>query len=326
MKNITLHKLFAMVLTLVSSIMLSQTPVVSTAQAQTDFDAVEIQTLKVRDNIYMLVGAGGNITVQTGEDGILIIDTQYAELSDKNLAAIRALTDKPLRYIINTHHHGDHVGGNAELKAAGFTPSGGNVGASLSNAGEGATIFAHENVLLNMAGDENMSTEMWPTMTYFAEKKDLYFNGEGVRIIHQPNAHTNGDSIIFFRKSDVITTGDAYITSFYPFIDMSSGGSLQGFIDAANSIIDLIIPEYGQDGGTLVIPGHGRLSDIGDVINWREMLTIIRDRILDMKQRGMSLEEVLAARPTRDYDPRWAGQGIFSTENFVTAAYMTLED
>ena len=209
MKNITLHKLFALVLTSVSSIMLSQTPVVSKAQAQTDFDAVEIQTLKVRDNIYMLVGAGGNITVQTGEDGILIIDTQYAELSDKNLAAIRTLSDKPLRYIINTHHHGDHVGGNAELKAAGFTPSGGNVGASLSNAGEGATIFAHENVLLNMAGDDNMSTEMWPTMTYFAEKKDLYFNDEGVRIIHQPNAHTNGDSIIFFRKSDVITTGDA---------------------------------------------------------------------------------------------------------------------
>ena len=291
-----------------------------------NFDGVEIQTLKVRDNIYMLVGQGGNITVQTGNDGILIIDTQYAELSGRILTAIRELSDGPIRHIINTHHHGDHVGGNANLKAAGFTPVGGNVGGDLGDAGEGARILAHENVLLNMAQDSDVDPEVWPTLTYFTEKKDFWFNDEGVRVLHQPNAHTNGDSIVFFRKSDVITTGDAYITSFYPFIDMSVGGTINGFIDAANAIIDLIIPVYGQDGGTLVIPGHGRLSDIGDVINWREMLTIVRDRIRDMKGRGMTLEEVLAARPTRDYDPRWAGERIFSTENFVTSVYMTLED
>lgn len=294
--------------------------------AQQDLSEVEIQTLKVRDNIYMLVGAGGNITVQTGSDGILIIDTQYADLSGKIMTAIRELSDGPLRHIINTHHHGDHVGGNANLRAAGFTPVGGNVGGDLGDAGEGARILAHENVLLNMAQDESVDPEMWPTLTYFTEKKDFWFNNEGVRVIHQPNAHTNGDSIVFFRKSDVITAGDAYLTNVYPFIDMSSGGSINGFINAANSIIDLIIPEYGQDGGTLVIPGHGRLSDIGDVINWREMLTIVRDRIQDMKNKGMTLEEVLEARPTRDYDPRWAGQGIFSTESFVTTVYMTLED
>ena len=316
MKNNMIKQFIVLVILLASPLVM----------AQQNFDDVEIQVLKVRDNIYMLVGSGGNITVQTGAEGVLVIDTQYAELSDKILAKIGELSDKPLRYIINTHHHGDHVGGNENIKNAGFTLSGGNVGAALSTAGQGATILAHENVLLNLASDENVSTELWPTLTYFSDKKDIFFNGEGVRIIHQPNAHTNGDSIIFFRKSDVITTGDAYITSFYPFIDMSSGGTLQGFIDASNAIIDLIIPEYGQDGGTLVIPGHGRLSDIGDVINWREMLTIVRDRIRDMKDRGMSLEEVLAAKPTRDYDPRWAGQGIFSTENFVTAAYMTLSD
>ncbi len=290
-----------------------------------DFDAVEIHVLPVRDNIFMLVGAGGNITVQTGNEGVLIIDTQYEQLSDKVLAAIRTLSDKPLRYIINTHHHGDHVGGNVPLRAAGFTPVGGNVGGDIGDAGEGARILAHENVLLHLSADDNVSPDAWPTMTYFTEKRDIYFNGEGVRVLHQPNAHTDGDSIIFFRKSDVITTGDAYITSFYPYIDMPSGGTINGFIDAANVIIDLIIPEYGQDGGTLVIPGHGRLSDVGDVINWREMLTIVRDRVLDMKQRGLSLEEVLAEKPTRDYDPRWAGQGIFSTENFVTAVYMTLD-
>lgn len=316
MKNNMIKQFIVLVILLASPLVM----------AQQNFDDVEIQALKVRDNIYMLVGSGGNITVQTGAEGVLVIDTQYAELSDKILAKIGELSDKPLRYIINTHHHGDHVGGNENIKNAGFTLSGGNVGAALSTAGQGATILAHENVLLNLASDENVSTELWPTLTYFSDKKDIFFNGEGVRIIHQPNAHTNGDSIIFFRKSDVITTGDAYITSFYPFIDMSSGGTLEGFIDASNAIIDLIIPEYGQDGGTLVIPGHGRLSDIGDVINWREMLTIVRDRIRDMKDRGMSLEEVLAAKPTRDYDPRWAGQGIFSTENFVTAAYMTLAD
>ncbi len=290
-----------------------------------DFDAVEIHVLPVRDNIFMLVGAGGNITVQTGNEGVLIIDTQYEQLSDKVLAAIRTLSDKPLRYIINTHHHGDHVGGNVPLRAAGFTPVGGNVGGDIGDAGEGARILAHENVLLHLSADDNVSPDAWPTMTYFTEKRDIYFNGEGVRVLHQPNAHTDGDSIIFFRKSDVITTGDAYITSFYPYIDMPSGGTINGFIDAANAIIDLIIPEYGQDGGTLVIPGHGRLSDVGDVINWREMLTIVRDRVLDMKQRGLSLEEVLAEKPTRDYDPRWAGQDIFSTENFVTAVYMTLD-
>jgi glyoxylase-like metal-dependent hydrolase (beta-lactamase superfamily II) len=296
------------------------------ALSQQNLDAVEIQALKVRDNIWMLVGAGGNITVQAGDEGVLIIDTQFAPLSDKIMAKIRELSDQPLRYIINTHHHSDHVGGNANLKAAGFTPVGGNVGGDLSDAGEGARILAHENVLLHMASDDSISTEMWPTMTYFTDKKDIYFNGEGVRVIHQPNAHTDADSIIFFRRSDVITTGDAYITSFYPFIDMSSGGTINGFINTANAIIDLIIPEYGQDGGTLVIPGHGRLSDIGDVINWREMLTIVRDRIVDMKSRGMSLEEVLAARPTRDYDPRWAGDDIFSTESFVTSVYMTLDE
>lgn len=294
--------------------------------AQQDFDAVEIHALKVRDDIYMLVGSGGNITVQFGDEGIIVIDTEYAQLSDKILAKIRELSDKPLRYVIDTHYHGDHVGGNANISAAGFTPSGGNVGGDISDAGEGARILAHENVLLRLSSDADISTDMWPTMTYFTPEKDFYFNGQGVRVIHQPNAHTDGDSIIYFRKSDVITAGDVYITSFYPYIDMSAGGSIQGFIDAANNIIDIAIPEYGQDGGTLVIPGHGRLSDIGDVINWREMLTIVRDRIQDMKDRGMSLEEVLAANPTRDYDPRWAGQGIFSTENFVTSVYMTLDN
>ncbi len=297
---------------------------------QRDFSKVKIEALRVRDNIYMLVGEGGNITVQIGSDGVLIVDTQYAELSDKILAKIRELSKGSIRYIIDTHHHGDHTGGNAKLRAAGMTVSGGNVGGDISDAGAGAQIIAHENALLHLtappaAGQSAIPSAALPTLTYFTPKKDLWFNGEGIRIIHQPNAHTDGDSIVYFRQSDVISAGDVYVTKTYPFIDVPNGGSIQGVIAAANNIIDLIIPVYGQDGGTLVIPGHGRLSDIGDVINYREMLTIIRDRIQDMIKKGMTLEQVKAAKPTRDYDPRWGTDtGFWTTTQFVEAVYKNL--
>lgn len=287
---------------------------------QPDFDNIDIQTLQVRDNIYMLVGAGGNITVQTGNDGILIVDTQYAEMSEKILNALREISDGTLRYIINTHVHGDHVGGNVNLARSGATISGGNMRRDVS--GETAAIIAHESVLLRLTtspAEERIDADGWPTSSYFEGKKDLYFNDEGIRIMHLPRAHTDGDSIVHFRKSDVIATGDVYRTDAYPFIDTSRGGTIQGFLDAAQSIIDQIIPVYGQDGGTLVIPGHGRLSDLGDVLNWREMLTIIRDRVKDMKDGGMSLDEVLAARPSRDYDPRYG-----DSERFLRALYQTL--
>ena len=288
--------------------------------AQPDFDNIEIKILQVRDNIYMLVGAGGNVTVQTGDDGILIVDTQYAEMSEKILNALREISDGTLRYIINTHVHGDHVGGNVNLARSGATISGGNMRRDVS--GQTAAIIAHESVLLRLTtspAEERIDADGWPTSSYFEGKKDLYFNNEGIRIMHQPRAHTDGDSIVYFRKSDVIATGDVYRTDSYPFIDTSRGGTIQGFLDAAQSIIDQIIPVYGQDGGTLVIPGHGRLSDLGDVLNWREMLTIIRDRVKDMKDSGMSLDEVLEARPSRDYDPRYG-----DSERFITALYQTL--
>lgn len=301
-----------------------------TAEAQQqNFDNVKIEALKVRDNIYMLVGSGGNITVQIGNDGVLIVDTQYAPLSEKILAKIRELSRAPIRYIINTHHHPDHTGGNSNLRAAGFTVVGGNVGGDIADAGVGAQIIAHENALLHMsspsAGQPAVDSKALPTLTYFTAKKDVWFNGEGIRIIHQPKAHTDGDSIIYFRQSDVISAGDVYITNQYPFIDVANGGSIQGLIAAANNIIDLIIPVYGQDGGTLVIPGHGRLSDIGDVINYREMLTIIRDRIADMVKKGMTLDQVRAAKPTFDYDPRWGSDsGFWTTTQFIEAVYNNL--
>jgi cyclase len=295
-----------------------------------DMSEVEIEILPVRENIFMLIGQGGNITVQIGKEGVLVVDTQYAELSHKILTAIRSLSNRPIRYVIDTHHHSDHVGGNANIAKAGSTISGGNVGGDIGDAAEGAAIIAHENAMLHMVVPEvgeALPSEYWPTITYFTPRRDMWFNGEGIRIEHQPNAHTDGDSIVYFRQSDVISAGDVFNNSMYPFIDVVNGGSIQGIIKAANNLIDLIIPVYGQEGGTLVIPGHGRLSNMADVINWRTMLTIIRDRIQHMIDRGMTLEEVLAAAPTQDYDARWGrDSGFWTTTMFVSTVYQNLVD
>jgi cyclase len=300
------------------------------ALAQQDFDNVEIQTLKVRDNIYMLVGAGGNITVQIGEEGVLVVDTQYAALSGRILEAIRALSDAPLRYIINTHHHPDHTGGNAPLRAAGQTVTGGNI-IFAGEVSQGAQIIAHENVLMRLvapAGDQGAAPSGgWPTNTYFSGEKQIYFNGEGIRIIHQPNAHTDGDSFVFFRSSDVIVAGDIFVTTSYPYIDLAAGGSLQGIIDALIRLSEIVIPSYGQEGGTLVIPGHGRLSELGDVVNFRDMVIVVRDRIQSLIDAGLSLEQIKAARPTLDFDPMYgASSGFWTTERFIEAAYQSLTE
>lgn len=303
---------------------------VAGAQIGQDFAAVEIGTVRVRDNLYMLVGAGGNITVQIGDDGVLIVDTQFAALSDKILAAIRTISDKPLRYIVNTHHHGDHTGGNVNLRLAGSTVTGGNVVAAIADAGVGAAIFAHENVLARLtaaSGPQALPPDGWPTNTYFTPQKNLYVNGEGIQIMHMPAAHTDGDSIVFFRRSDVISAGDVFVTTGYPVIDLEAGGTYEGVLDALNRLTDIIIPVYGQDGGTLVIPGHGRLSNLGDVLNYREMVVVIRDRLRDMIDRGMTLEQVKAAKPTIDYDPVYgATTGFWTTERFIEAAYRSLEE
>jgi glyoxylase-like metal-dependent hydrolase (beta-lactamase superfamily II) len=299
------------------------------AQQPSNFDNVEVHAMPAQGNIYMLVGAGGNVSVQAGKDGVLIVDTQFALLSKKILAAIRTLSNGPIRYIINTHYHPDHTGGNENLRKAGSTIAGGNVSFDIRDAAEGAQIIAHENVLNRMSAPTGSQAptppDAWPTSTFFGDEKKLFFNGEGIEILHLPAAHTDGDSIVFFRRSDVISTGDIFTTTNYPIIDLAAGGSIQGIIDGLNKIIDLIIPVYGQEGGTLVIPGHGRLCDMGDVINYREMTVIIRDRIQDMIQKGMTLDQVKAARPTRDYDPLYGSStGFWTTEMFVEAVYKGL--
>ena len=290
----------------------------------------EVHVWPAQGNIYMIVGAGGNIAVQVGKDGVLVVDTGLAEMSDKVLAAIRTISTGPIRYIINTHYHPDHTGGNEKIRLAGSTIVGGNVAGDISDAGKGAQIISHNNVMNRMSapsGKQAPSPEGgWPTSTFLSDQKKLYFNGEGVDILHQPAAHTDGDSIVFFRRSDVIVTGDIFTTTAYPIIDLAGGGSIQGTIDALQKIVDMIIPVYGQEGGTLVIPGHGRLCDFGDVLNFREMTIIIRDRVRDLIKKGMTLEQVKAARPTQDYDPLYGSTtGFWTTDKFVEAVYKSLK-
>jgi cyclase len=296
------------------------------ASAQQNFDGVEIEILPVQNGIYMLVGAGGNITVQTGEDGVLIVDTMFEPLADKILAAVREISDGPITYVVNTHAHPDHVGANASLALAGSNIAGGNVVGAISDAGAQAKIIAHENVLLAMTSQEPQPPfEAWPTDTFFTPQKEIFFNGEAIQILHQPAAHTNGDSIVFFRRSDVISTGDVFITTMYPYIDVANGGTLQGIIDALNNILDIAIPAEKQEGGTLIVPGHGRLCDEADVVEYRDMLTIIRDRIQYMVDEGFSLRQVRNAQPTLDYDGRYGrDSGFWTTEQFIETVYNEL--
>lgn len=299
----------------------------ATAQQEAPSPAVEV--LEVRDDIYMLVGQGGNITMQVGDDGILIVDTQFANMSEAILAAIRGISDQPIRYIVNTHHHGDHIGGNGNLRLVGSTVTGGNMPGAVPYAeGGGAQVVSHENVLLRLSGaigGQAGDPSLWPTNTFFNDEKRLYFNGEGIRIVHQPSAHTDGDVVVFFRRSDVIAAGDFFRTTGWPRIDLNGGGSYSGTIAALNNLVDLMIPVYGQDGGTLVIPGHGRLSGIGDVLDFREMAIVIGDRISHMMDEGMSLEQIVAARPAMDYEPVYGTQGSPDvTDQFVESVYLSL--
>jgi cyclase len=287
----------------------------------------DIRVIPVQGNVYLLAGAGDNMAVQVGDDGVLLVDSGSGNVPDKTLAAIRQLSDKPIRFILNTHAHPENVGGNETLGKAGTRLGGGTlVGGS---TGSTAAIIAHEDVLavLSAAVDQPgaMPPGAWPTDAYPGDSKELFSNGEAIQLLHQPAAHTSGDSIVFFRRSDVVVTGDIFTTTGYPVIDAARGGTFTGVIDALNRIIDVTIPKDWEEGGTMVIPGQGRIADEADVVEYRDMLTIIRDRIQDSIEKGMTLDQVQAARPTFEYDGRYgATAGAWTTDMFVEAAYRDL--
>jgi cyclase len=289
----------------------------------------ELQILPVQGNIHVLIGAGGNITVQAGDQGVLLVDTGTAAMSGKVIAAIASISTRPLRYIVNTTESPDHTGGNEKIAPTGeivpFREPDYAAGPQGALDTHRASLISFLSVFQRMADEKPPRPEgAWPDNTYSSPQKRIFFNDEPVMIIHMP-ANTDGNSVVFFRKSDVVSTGDLLDLTQFPMIDLKAGGSIQSIVDSLNRLIDITVPVANAQGGTLVIPGHGGISDHAEVVYYRDMVTIIRDRIQDMIKRGMTLDQVKAARPTRDWDARYGKQsGAWTTDMFIEAAYRNL--
>ncbi len=279
------------------------------AVAQQDFSAVEIGAEKVADGIYMLTGSGGNMGLSVGEDGAYLIDDQYAPLTGKILAAVKELTPDPVRFVINTHWHGDHTGGNENMGEA------------------GALLVAHENVRRRMAAGTFMEAfdrkvepapeGALPVVT-FTDAVTFHWNGEEIRVFFVGPAHTDGDSIIHFVNADVFHMGDTLFNGMYPFIDVSSGGRIDGVIAAADRVLKVATEK------TRLIPGHGPLATKADLQAYRDMLAQVRDRLAKMKAEGKSAEEVVAAKPTADFDEKWGG-GFMKPDVWVGLVYQSMD-
>ena len=276
-----------------------------TAFAQGRFDSVQIETVKVSENVYMLVGSGGNIGLSIGEDGAFMIDDQFAPLTEKILVAVHKLTDEPVRFLVNTHWHGDHVGGNENMGKA------------------GAIIVAHENVRERMSTENFMEAfnrtvpaspkAALPIVT-FADAVTIHWNGDDVHVLHVDPAHTDGDSIIHFRNANVLHMGDTFFKGMYPFIDVSSGGSIDGVIAAADTALTLCNEK------TKIIPGHGELADADDLRAYRDVLQAVRDRVRSLVDAGKTRDEVIAAKPSAKFDADWGG-GFMQPDVWVGIVY-----
>ncbi|MBL8511341.1 MAG: MBL fold metallo-hydrolase [Betaproteobacteria bacterium] len=284
---------------------LSAALLTTTVFAQQNFDKVEIKTQKLSDTTYMMIGAGGNLGLSIGEDAVFLIDDQFAPLTPKIEAAIKALTDKPVKFVINTHWHGDHTGGNTNLGKA------------------GAMIVAHDNVRKRLSSEQFIAflqAKEQPTpkpglpVVSFSQEVTFHINGDEILAFHVPKAHTDGDTIIHFRKDNVIHMGDNYFNGFYPFIDTSSGGTPDGVIAAADRVLSI------ADDKTRIIPGHGPLSNKAELKVFRDMLATSTMRIKALAKAGKKLEEVIAAKPTAEFDERW-GKGFIPTPRFIEMVY-----
>ncbi|HLG53795.1 MAG TPA: MBL fold metallo-hydrolase [Vicinamibacterales bacterium] len=292
-------------------------------------DPSVLRTMHVQGNVHVMLGAGSNITVQVGNLGAILVDTGTAANADSVLASLRQLTNRQVRYIINTHSHPDHAGGNERVGAFGLPLSGRGVAQVGTGTAPRAEIIAHEETLNRMSGPAGSQAPYpvaaWPTATFSGTHKEFFYNGEGVQLVHVPSAHTDGDSVVFFRRSDVIAAGDVYSTVSYPVIDVQRGGNISGVLDGLNQLLALVISGEKTEGGTMIVPGHGRISDEADLVEYRDMVTIIRDRVQDMVKRGLTVAQVKAANPTMEYDGLYGSAPGWSKDQFVEAVYNSLK-
>jgi glyoxylase-like metal-dependent hydrolase (beta-lactamase superfamily II) len=283
-------------------------PPTSPARGRSGPDA-EVAIVQVAADVYMIGGAGGNVTVNVGPNGLFVVDAGAGPVGPKVVAAIRSISDKPIRYLANTSADADHVGGNVALKALGQGIR------TRENRDEGAVVIAREEVLNRMSaptGQESPTpVAAWPTSTFTTPQQDLAFNGQAVQLFWRPAAHSDGDSVVMFRRSDVVATGDIFDPTRYPVIDLAKGGSIDGEIDAINWLLDLLVPGEKEEGGSMVVPGHGRVCDESEVMEYRDMLTIVRDRVKALVEKGMTLEQVKGAKPTFEYDPEYGASDAF---------------
>jgi glyoxylase-like metal-dependent hydrolase (beta-lactamase superfamily II) len=300
----------------------------------TDAQTSELEVLQLRPNFYMIAGAGGHVGVQVGDDGVVVVDSGSTAQAPALLTAIKKITAQPIRYIINTSADPDHVGGNEVLSKAGQTlfTNAGSIALPGNYLGGAASILAAEGVLRRMSAPTGQASPFpaaaFPTETFDNARKYMYLNGEGIEVLHQPAAHTDGDVVVFFRRSDVVVAGDVLDTRRFPVIDVAKGGSVDGEIAALNRLVDLAIPSVpivSREAGTLVIPGHGRVCDQIDLLEYRDMVTIVRDRVRDLIGAGMNLSQIKAASPARGYTRRYGSDsGPWTTSQFIEAVYQSL--
>src|SRR6266850_79047 len=292
-------------------------------------DSGTLDTIQIRQNVWVIFGAGGNVTVHLGEDGVILVDSGSEAMAAKTLDAVRAITKAPIRMIINTSADPEHVGGNDKVGAAGVPINPDNF-----TDEERATVLSHENVMQRMSAPKNRSekpapTAMWPTETFTSRFRSFYVNDDAVQVIRQLGAVSDGDVLVHFRRADVIATGDIVDLRRFPAIDAAKGGSIQGELEALNRLLDLTVPPMPlvlKPGRTLVVPGHGRISDYGELVDYRDMVTTIKDIIEDLVKKGMTLEQVKAANPTAGYRKRYGSDtGPWTTDMFVEAIYSGLK-
>ncbi len=295
-----------------------------------------LDVIKVRTNFYMIAGAGGNIGVQIGSDGVVLVNAGDGKSSDAIIAEVKKLTPLPIRFIIDTNADADFVGGNGKVAKAGETIFTNTLGAggftSAMTNGGAAAILAHDSVMQRMSAPTGKQspfpTDSWPTEAFYPNRHTLRMNDEGIEVTYQPNAHSNADSFVLFRGSDVVVAGDVIDTTRFPVIDLANGGSIQGEIEALNRLIDLAIPPTPfiyKGVGTYVIPGHGRLCEQMEIVDYRDMVVTVRDVVADLIKQGKTLDQIKEARPALPYERQYgATSGPWTTNMFVEAIYKGL--